>query len=68
MTQKWVQMMAFLNKNTFCCIRRLVPFTLKPTFARIDFLRQSGRLVSGTGTHNVKILTEKWTKFGLVSL
>jgi hypothetical protein len=29
LTPKWVQTMVFLNKNTFCCIRRLVPFYIK---------------------------------------
>ena len=33
----------------------------KQTSARIDFLRQVGRLVDKKGTHNVKILTEKLT-------
>ena len=34
----------------------------KQTSARIDFLRQGERLVDKNGTHNVKILTESWTK------
>ena len=38
-------------------------FASKQTFARIDFLRQGGRLVAGKGTQNVKICTEKLTKF-----
>ena len=38
------------------------PFCIKTTFARIDFLRQGARLVSGKGTHNVKFLTENQTK------
>ena len=33
----------------------------KQTSARIDFLRQGGRLVGEKGTHNVKICTEKLT-------
>ena len=33
----------------------------KQTFARIDFLRQVGRLVDKMGTHNVKFLTENKT-------
>ena len=37
-------------------------FCIKTTFARIDFLRQGVRLVSGKGTHNVKFLTENQTK------
>ncbi len=37
-------------------------FASKQTSARIDFLRQGGRLVSRKGTHNVKILTKNQTK------
>ena len=37
-------------------------FCIKTTFARIDFLRQGVRLMSGKGTHNVKFLTENQTK------
>ena len=33
----------------------------KQTSARIDFLRQGGRLVDKKGTHNVKIRAEKLT-------
>jgi len=33
-------------------------FTSKPTFARIDFLRQDERLVDKKGTHNVKFITK----------
>ena len=36
-------------------------FASKQTFARIDFLRQGGRLVSYEGTHNVKICTKNFT-------
>jgi len=42
-------------------------FASKPTFARIDFLRQGERLVGKMGTHNVKIHTKKRTKSGLAS-
>ena len=35
---------------------------LKQTSARIDFLRQGGRLVDGNGTFCVKFLTESLTK------
>ena len=37
-------------------------FASKQTFARIDFLRQGGRLVDEKGTHNVKFIAEKLTK------
>ncbi len=33
-------------------------FASKPTFARIDFLRQDERLVDKKGTHNVKFTTK----------
>ena len=36
--------------------------TSKQTSARIDFLRQGGRLVAEKGTHNVKFVAEKLTK------
>ena len=36
----------------------------KQTFARIDFLRQGGRLVTRKGTYNVKSFTEKLTNAG----
>ena len=38
-------------------------FALKQTFARIDFLRQGGRLVRRKGTDSVKIYAEKLTTF-----
>ncbi|MFC2814482.1 MAG: hypothetical protein ACFN4S_11815, partial [Prevotella conceptionensis] len=34
----------------------------KQTSARIDFLRQGGRLVDKMGTFSVKLFAEKWTK------
>mgnify|MGYP001677445543 FL=1 len=40
----------------------LTLFCIKTAFARIDYLRQGARLVSGKGTHNVKFLAEKQTK------
>jgi len=49
----------------FACIYNQPLFTSKQTFARIDFLRQGGQLVSKNGTHNVKILTENKTKEAL---
>ena len=38
-------------------------FASKQTFARIDFLRQGGRLVDEKGTQSVKIHAKKLTKF-----
>ena len=40
-------------------------FAPKQTFARIDFLRQGARLVDEKGSHNVKILAEKFTMIDL---
>ena len=41
----------------------MLPFLAsKQTFARIDFLRQGGRLVDEKGIHNVKFLAENCTK------
>jgi len=37
-------------------------FAPKQTFVRIDFLRQGARLVDEKGSHNVKILAEKFTR------
>ena len=37
-------------------------FASKQTSARIDFLRQGGRLAGRKGTYNVKILTKNQTK------
>ena len=37
-------------------------FASKQTFARIDFLRQGGRLVDEKGAHNVQFVAEKLTK------
>ena len=34
------------------------PFPSNQTSARIDFLRQGGRLVSRKGTYNVKFITK----------
>jgi len=55
-------MTVFLNKNSFCSIHMLTLFASTPTFARIEFLRLGERLVNEKGTHNVKILAEKWTE------
>ena len=62
MTQKQVQIRASLNKNTFCCIRRLAPFCIKTNPRENRFFAASGRLVGKKGTHNVKKQTENCTK------
>ena len=61
---KMVQTTVSLNKNTSRLHLFPIPFSSKPTFARIDFLRSGERLVDYEGTHNVKILTEKVTMVG----
>ena len=48
---KW---QSFQIKIHFANIHMLPLFAPKQTFARIDFLRQGGRLVNRKGTHNVK--------------
>ena len=55
-------MTVYLNKNSFFRMHMLSPFASKPTFARIDFLRPSGRLITRKGTQNVKFLTKIKTK------
>ena len=65
--KKWCRGRFLGIKIHLACMYNLPLFASKQTFARIDFLRQGGRLVSRTGTHNVKILTEKRTKYGLAS-
>ena len=57
-----MQTAAFLIKIHFANIHMLSLFPSNQTSARIDFLRQGGRLVSRKGTHNVKILTKSQTK------
>ena len=49
----WIHLARIYNKPHFAP---------KQTFARIDYLRQGGRLVDGKGTHNVKIPTKNYTK------
>ena len=47
----------------FACIYHYPLFASEQTFARIDYLRSGGRLVTKKGTHNVKIRTENKTNF-----
>ncbi|MFC2516244.1 MAG: hypothetical protein ACFNVO_04640, partial [Prevotella sp.] len=64
-TQIWYKLRFYAMRIHFACIYNQPLFTSKQTFARIDFLRQGGQLVSKNGTHNVKILTENKTKEAL---
>ena len=45
----------------FVSIHITTHFASKPTFARIDFLRQGGRLLEKVASNNVKIYTENKT-------
>ena len=58
---KMVQMTASLNKNTSCLHLFPIPFSSKPTFARIDFLRQGRRLVNEKATYNVNFIAKNQT-------
>ena len=61
MWYKW----RFLEINIHFIVSTDQPlFASKQTFARIDFLRQGGRLVGKKGTHNVKFLAEILTDCG----
>jgi len=56
--------MAFFEINIhFACMHKTPRFAPKQTSARIDFLRLSCGLVDYEGTHNVKKLAEKRTKY-----
>ena len=54
--------MVSLNKNTFCCIRRLAPFCIKTNPRENRFFAASGRLVGKKGTYSVKKRAENRTK------
>jgi len=45
------------------CIFNTPPLASKPTFARIDFLRQDERLVEKVASNNVKMYAENKTFF-----
>ena len=60
--QTWCKLRFYAMCIHFACIHMLPLFASKLTSARIDFLRQGGRLVSKKGTQNVKIYTENQTK------
>ena len=58
----WCKLRFYAMCIHFACIHMLPLFASKLTSARIDFLRQGGRLVNRKGTQNVKIYTENQTK------
>ena len=62
MTQKQVQMMVSLNKNTFCGVRGLAPFCIETNPRENRFFAASGRLVGKKGAHSVKKRAENCTK------
>ena len=64
--RKWCKRRPLQIKIHFSNIHMPPFFTSKQTFARIDYLRQGGRLVNRSGTHNVKILTKNQTKHNYV--
>ena len=65
--RKWCKRRPLQIKIHFSNIHMPPFFTSKQTFARIDYLRQGGRLVGKNGTLRVKFLAEKRTKGGFVS-
>ena len=64
--RKWCKRLPLQIKIHFTNIHMPPFFTSKQTFARIDYLRQGGRLVNRSGTHNVKIPTRNQTKHNYV--
>ena len=58
----WCKWRPLFIKIHFACIYNYPFFASKQTSARIDYLRQGGRLVSRKGTQDVKFLAEKQTK------
>ena len=61
-------MAVFPHKNSFCYIHRLNLFYIKTNLRENRlFGARGGRLVNYDGTHNVKFLAEKLTKFELRS-
>ena len=63
-----VQMGVFEINIHFAAFTYHPHFASKPTFARIDYLRQGGQLVDGKGTQNVKNYTKKLTIFQVYEL
>jgi len=59
-----MQMVAFLNKNTFCRIRTLPPFPIKTNLRKNRFFAARCAVGDKKGTHYVKIFTEKITVVG----
>ncbi len=59
--KSWCKLQFYATRIHFACINNYPLLASKPTFARIDYLRSSGRLVDCKGTHNVKICAENIT-------
>ena len=51
-----------LNKNSFCCIRRLPPFCIKTNLRENRFFATRRAIGGQKGTQNVKISTKNQTK------
>ena len=65
---KQVQRAAFLNKNSFCPHLQPPPFCIKTNLRENRFFAARRTIGGKKGTHNVKILTEKFTTIeGLTS-
>ena len=62
MAQKQVQMMASLNKNTFCSVRWLTPFCIETNPRENRFFAASWAIGDEKDTHNVKFFAENQTK------
>ena len=59
--KSWYKLQFYAMQIHIVCINNHPLLASKPTFARIVFLRSSGRLVDCKGTHNVKICAENIT-------
>jgi len=51
-----------LNKNSFCCIRRLPPFCIKTNLRENRFFATRRAIGGQKGTQNVKFSTKNQTK------
>jgi len=61
-------MAAFLNKNSICHMHMLTPFFIKINLRENRFFAARWTIGGKKSTHNVKILTEKFTMIeGLTS-
>ena len=59
--KSWCKSQFYAMQIHIACINNRPLLASKPTFARIEYLRPSWRLVDCKGTHNVKICAENIT-------